>query len=53
MANKSEQEEYETELSQFAIPLKTNEAMSQIDRTQLPSVEALAIPGSKGNLIKI
>lgn len=47
MATKSEKEEYETELSQFAIPIKTNEAMSQIDRTQLPSIEALSQPGLK------
>jgi phospholipase A-2-activating protein len=53
MATKSEQEEYETELSKFAIPLKSNAAMSQIDRTQLPSIEALAIPGKKGKLVKI
>ena len=45
MASKSEQEEYERELAQFAIPLKTNQAMAQINRTELPGIEALANPG--------
>ena len=39
VANKSELDEYERELGQFTIPLKANEAMSQINRTQLPGVE--------------
>jgi phospholipase A-2-activating protein len=47
IATKQEQEEYETELSQFAIPLKTNEALSQIDKKQLPTSEALSQPGYK------
>ena len=47
MANKSEQEEYEQELAGFAIPLKADEAMSQIDRNKLEDSSALAIPGSK------
>ena len=47
MANSSEIEEYERELGQFAIPLKANEAMSQIKRTELPGVEALTLPGRR------
>ena len=47
MASKSEQEEYERELAQFAIPLKTNQAMAQINRTELPGIEALANPGRR------
>ena len=47
MASASEQEEYERELSQFAIPIKSDEIMSQIDRTKLPGIEALTQPGSK------
>jgi len=47
MASASEQEEYERELSQFAIPVKSDEVMSQIDRTKLPGVEALSQSGVK------
>ncbi len=47
MASASEQEEYERELSQFAIPVKSDEVMSQIDRTKLPGVEALSQTGVK------
>lgn len=47
MANASEQEEYERELSQFAIPVKSDEVMSQIDRTKLPGLEALTQQGAK------
>ena len=47
MASKSEIEEYERELGQFTIPLKANEAMSQIKRTELPGVEALTIHGKR------
>jgi phospholipase A-2-activating protein len=47
MANKSEIEEYQTELSRFTIPLKANEAMSQIKRAELPGIEALTLPGQK------
>jgi len=47
MANASEQEEYERELSQFAIPVKSDEVMSQIDTSKLPGPEALTVPGLK------
>lgn len=47
LATKPEQEEYERELSQFAIPLKTNEALSQLNRRDLPTIEALSVPGKK------
>lgn len=47
MASEKEQEEYESELSQFAIPLKSDEVMSQIDHKKLPGIEALAVPGHK------
>lgn len=47
MASTSEQEEYERELSQFAIPVKSDETMSQIDRNKLPGLEALTQQGSK------
>lgn len=47
IANKSELEEYEKELSQFAIPVKTNQEMSQINMNKLPGIEALANPGKK------
>jgi phospholipase A-2-activating protein len=47
MATQQEQEEYEKELGQFNIPIKANEAFSQINRTELPGVEALTIPGRR------
>jgi phospholipase A-2-activating protein len=47
MATKTEQEEYEKELAQFTIPLKANEQMSQLNRDELPGIEALSIPGRK------
>ena len=47
MAKKAEQEDYERELAQFAIPVKGNESMSQINRTSLPGVEALSFPGKR------
>jgi phospholipase A-2-activating protein len=47
IATKSEIDEYERELAQFTIPLKANEAMAQINRTQLPGIEALTIHGQK------
>lgn len=47
MASASEQEEFEQELSKFAIPIKSDEVMSQIDRSKLPGVEALTQAGAK------
>ncbi len=47
MSSKAEQEEYERELGQFSIPIKASEQFSQINRTELPGVEALSIPGMK------
>jgi phospholipase A-2-activating protein len=44
-ATAQEQEEYERELAQFAIPLKADSALSQIDRNDLPGIEALRLPG--------
>ncbi len=47
MATKAEQEEYERELGQFAIPIKASETFSQINRTELPGIEALTLPGKR------
>lgn len=47
MADKYEQAEYEKELSQFVIPVKSDEIMSQIDCNKLPGPEALAHSGQK------
>ncbi len=45
MATKPEQEEFERELSQFSIPVKSDETLSKINREELPGIEALATPG--------
>ena len=45
VASAQEQAEYEQELSRFAIPLKSDQTLSQINRDDLPGLEALAIPG--------
>jgi phospholipase A-2-activating protein len=47
MANENEQAEYEQELSRFAIPIKSDETMSQIDPSKLPGPEALTQMGHK------
>lgn len=47
MADKSEQAEYEKELSQFVISVKSDETISQIDRNKLPGPEALSQSGHK------
>ena len=47
MATKQEMEEFERELAQFAIPLKSNQTLSQLNRTELPGVEALGVPGKR------
>lgn len=46
-ASKTEQDEYERELGQFAIPVKSNQEIAQLDRSKLPGIEALSIPGKK------
>lgn len=43
-AGKQQQEEFERELAQFSIPVRSNEALSQINRSELPGIEALARP---------
>ena len=54
MATKQEVEEYERELSQFAIPIKSNAALSQVNRMDLPTIEALSVPGrSDGQTLMI
>jgi phospholipase A-2-activating protein len=47
VASKSECEAFEHELSVFAIPTKTDETMSKINRSELPGIEALSNPGRK------
>jgi phospholipase A-2-activating protein len=44
-ATPGEIEEYERELGQFAIPVKSDSALSQMNRNDLPGIEALELPG--------
>ena len=44
-ASGPEQAEYEEELARFAIPVKTSAALSQVNREDLPGIEALNMPG--------
>jgi phospholipase A-2-activating protein len=54
MASKPECDEYEQELSKFAIPTNTDENMAKINRNDLPGIEALSLPGkTDGQLIMI
>lgn len=47
MASSQEMNEFELELSKFAIPIKTDQEMSKINLNKLPGVEALMIAGKR------
>lgn len=47
MASRAERDAFEQELSSFAIATKTDATMSQINRSELPGIEALGHPGKK------
>ncbi len=54
MASKAECDEYERELSKFAIPANFDENMAKINRNDLPGLEALSVSGkTDGQLIMI
>ena len=46
-ASKAECDAFEHELSAFAIPTKTDDTMSQINRNELPGIEALSRSGKR------
>lgn len=46
-ASVSEREEFERELSSFAISTKADDKVQSVDRSKLPGIEALSIPGNK------